>query len=222
MLATAFHDRAVLAVLGGTAVGLTLITGLSQVEHRCGSVPPAPVAPPASPVSPVSIDDTVGKPIDCRASVANVRHCADDLYRVNKGEEGADLIWSVLRPWRVYGLTVIESTQSTSPSSDAEDLATLASRYRLFASFWRESADPDPRKAYWPLAVARTVDRELGGAHAGEVWARLFDVAPRAARLYASGGTADDCINYVEPAAMAIEVGASVVPPSKRCRRVRR
>lgn len=160
---------------------------------------------------------------NCTASTTNARQCAHALYVARQPEAAAQLLWSVIHPcchsgpdWRVN-----KDVKSDRPWADAYEIRDLAWKYEGMARDLHALTLTDPKEAYWHLPGLRKSDRALGGVYALEIDARLREMAPRAANLYAKGRTRDDCINYHEPAAMAASLGIAVDPLPKRCRGVR-
>jgi hypothetical protein len=219
MIASTSRNRAVLAVLGGVTCGLALVTVIASLAPRSVRLPrngaiELPRHDARAHNGPSYRIDRL-PPHDgnhCKDSVAQVRWCADRLYRDFRAEEAATLIREVIVPVNAYGQRVTKTTHSDDYFADAQELSHRASNYHLFASFWREGANTDPREAYWPLAVARTIDRELGGAHSDVIRARLIVVAPRAARMYRADAKHDPDarMNIAEPRAMAAELGVPI------------
>ncbi|MFN0246687.1 MAG: hypothetical protein ACKV2T_07245 [Kofleriaceae bacterium] len=209
MFATAFHEHRSLAILFAVALVLTCRPTVSH-DGAAANDPVSVTQDPAP--APVA-------PLPCTASTSNARRCAHALHVARQPRAAAKLLWSVIYPcchsgpdWRVH-----KGVASNRPWGEAFEIRDLASRYERLADELDALRETDPTVAYWHLAVLRKMDLELGGVYAVEIWARLRDIAPRAANHYAKGKTVDDCVSYSEPAAMAKELGIDVDPRAARC-----
>jgi hypothetical protein len=122
---------------------------------------PRHAAPPAPPPVVNRCPPAPLVPADPRAQ-------ADALYRAGHAGQAADLL-----------------------AGDAsDDLRTLAELYRAFAVYYPVAVDPSApvTAAFEAIRRLQPLDLALGGAFADALYARMRDVAPRAAATFAARG----------------------------------